>query len=57
MQPARLLRKDLLRLLLLCHVATTRSFQPWRMIYTPTGKDITRLLAIGRAIAAWDTRA
>lgn len=40
-----------------CHVATTRSCQPWRMIYTPTGKDITRTLAIGMAIVAWNTRA
>lgn len=39
-----------------CHVVTTRSCQPWCIVCTLTGKDITRPLAIGRAIAICNTR-
>lgn len=39
----------------LCHVATTREFQSWRVSYA--GDDITRILAIGRAISGWNRRA
>lgn len=38
-----------------CHVATTRECQFWRVRYA--GEDITRILAIGRAISAWNRRA
>lgn len=38
-----------------CHVATTRDGQPWRVSYR--GDDITRILAIGRAISRWNRRA
>lgn len=38
-----------------CHVATTRDGQSWRVSYR--GDDITRTLAIGRAISRWNRRA
>ena len=40
-----------------CHVATSSEYMPWRMTYLPTGEDITRLLAIGKAISSWNRRA
>lgn len=39
-----------------CHVATSREYQSWRVEFLPTGKDLTRLLAIGRAICSWNRR-
>lgn len=38
-----------------CHVATTRDGQSWRVSYR--GDDVTRTLAIGRAISRWNRRA
>ena len=38
-----------------CHVSTTRDGQSWRVSYR--GDDITRALAIGRAISRWNRRA
>lgn len=38
-----------------CHVATTRDGQSWRVSYQ--GDDVTRTLAIGRAISRWNRRA
>lgn len=38
-----------------CHVATTREFQSWR-VYCGED-DLTRTLAIGRAISLWNRRA
>ena len=40
-----------------CHVATSSEYMSWRMTYLPTGEDITRLLAIGKAISSWNRRA
>lgn len=40
-----------------CHVATSSEYMPWRSTYLPTGEDITRLLAIGKAISSWNRRA
>lgn len=40
-----------------CHVSTSRDYQSGRTTYLPTGEDITRLLAIERAIQAWNRRA
>ena len=38
-----------------CHVSTTREYQSWRMWH---GDDeLTRTLAIGRAISSWNRRA
>ena len=37
-----------------CHVSTTREYQSWKVGYL--GDDLTRTLAIGRAISAWDRR-
>lgn len=37
-----------------CHVATTREFQSWRVSYA--GDDLTRTLAIGRAVSLWNRR-
>lgn len=39
-----------------CHVSTSREYQAWGVTYVPTGEDITRLIAIGRAIASWNRR-
>lgn len=38
-----------------CHVATRREYQSWRVLYGDD--DITRTLAIGRAISLWNRRA
>lgn len=38
-----------------CHVATTRDFQSWR-VYCGDD-DLTRTLAIGRAVSRWNRRA
>lgn len=40
-----------------CHVSTSRDFESGRTTYLPTGEDITRLLAIERAIQTWNRRA
>lgn len=40
-----------------CHVSTSGESMPWRSTYLPTGEDITRLLAIGKAISSWNRRA
>ena len=40
-----------------CHVATPSEYMSSRMTYLPTGEDITRLLAIGKAISSWNRRA
>lgn len=40
-----------------CHVATSRDFESGRTTYLPTGEDITRLLAIEKAIQTWNRRA
>ena len=37
-----------------CHVSTVREFQSWRVSYK--GDDLTRTLAIGRAISLWNRR-
>ena len=37
-----------------CHVSTTREHQSWKVGYL--GDDLTRTLAIGRAISAWNRR-
>ena len=37
-----------------CHVATSSEFQSWRVSYE--GDDLTRTLAIGRAISRWNRR-
>ena len=39
-----------------CHVSTSRDYQSGRTTYLPTGEDITRLLAIERAIQTWNRR-
>ena len=38
-----------------CHVSTTREHQSWKVSYGDD--DLTRTLAIGRAISAWNRRA
>ena len=38
-----------------CHVSTTCEYQGWKVGYL--GDDLTRTLAIGRAISAWNRRA
>lgn len=38
-----------------CHVSTTREYQSWKVGYL--GDDLTRTLAIGRAISGWNRRA
>lgn len=38
-----------------CHVSTTREYQSWMVTYG--GVDLTRTLAIGRAISSWNRRA
>lgn len=38
-----------------CHVSTTRECQGWKVSHM--GDDLTRTLAIGRAISAWNRRA
>lgn len=40
-----------------CHVSTSMDYQSGRTTYLPTGEDITRLLAIERAIQTWNRRA
>ncbi len=40
-----------------CHVATSRECESGRVTYVPTGEDVTRLLAIDKAIAGWNRRA
>lgn len=40
-----------------CHVATPREWAAGPVTYLPTGEDITRLLAVEKAIAAWNRRA
>lgn len=40
-----------------CHVSTSREFESGRTTYLPTGEDITKLLAIEKAIATWNHRA
>lgn len=40
-----------------CHVSTSRDYQSGRVTYLPTGEDITRMLAIERAIQTWNRRA
>lgn len=40
-----------------CHVSTSRDYQSGRVTYLPTGEDITRLLAVERAIHTWNRRA
>lgn len=39
----------------MCHVSTVRECQSWKVSYM--GDDLTRTLAIGRAISAWNRRA
>lgn len=38
-----------------CHVSTVREHQSWKVSFM--GDDLTRTLAIGRAISAWNRRA
>ena len=38
-----------------CHVSTARKHQSWKVSYE--GDDLTRTLAIGRAVSAWNRRA
>lgn len=38
-----------------CHVSTSREYQSWKVSYMDD--DLTRTLAIGRAISAWNRRA
>ena len=38
----------------MCHVSTVRECQGWKVSYL--GDDLTRTLAIGRAISAWNRR-
>ena len=38
-----------------CHVSTSREYQSWKVSYM--GDDLTRTLAIGRAISSWNRRA
>ena len=38
-----------------CHVSTSREYQGWRICYRDD--DLTRTLAIGRAISSWNRRA
>ena len=38
-----------------CHVSTSREYQSWMVTYD--GIDLTRTLAIGRAISMWNRRA
>ncbi len=38
-----------------CHVSTSREYQSWKVSFM--GDDITRTLAIGRAISLWNRRA
>lgn len=38
-----------------CHVSTSREYQGWRICYGDD--DLTRTLAIGRAISSWNRRA
>lgn len=40
-----------------CHVSTPREYVGGPVTYLPTGEDITRLLAVERAVAAWNRRA
>lgn len=40
-----------------CHVSTSRDFESGRTTYLLTGEDITRLLAIEKAIQTWNRRA
>ena len=37
-----------------CHVSTSREYQSWKVSYM--GDDLTRTLAIGRAISGWNHR-
>lgn len=39
-----------------CHVATSAECQSWR-VRIEGGEDVTRLVAVGRAIASWNRRA
>ena len=39
-----------------CHVSTTREYSGGRTTWEPTGEDLTRWVAIDRAINAWNRR-
>ena len=39
-----------------CHVATSREWVAGPVTYLPTGEDITRLLAVEKAVASWNRR-
>ena len=39
----------------MCHVSTAREYQSWRVWFE--GDELTRALAIGRAISRWNRRA
>lgn len=40
-----------------CHVSTSREWVAGLVTYLPTGEDITRLLAVEKAVASWNRRA
>lgn len=40
-----------------CHVSTAREYVGGLVTYLPTGEDVTRLLAVERAVAMWNRRA
>lgn len=40
-----------------CHVSTARETESCLATYLPDGRDVTRLLAIERAVARWNRRA
>lgn len=40
-----------------CHVSTPREWVSCPVTYLPTGEDITRLLAVEKAVGAWNRRA
>ena len=39
-----------------CHVATAREWVAGPVTYLPTGEDITRLLAVEKAVSSWNRR-
>lgn len=39
-----------------CHVSTSREWVAGPVTYLPTGEDITRLLAVEKAVASWNRR-
>lgn len=39
-----------------CRISTSWERQSWKVVSIPVGEDVSRLLAIGRAIVRWNTR-